>query len=202
MDSIPLISACTSSSMNKKTLRKALLQYRRLLPESEFAKRNQHLLDALYEFIKDREARTIHVFLPIKRNKEFDIQPLLPRLWKDGIRTMISATDFKRQTMEHFWLESGTKLQENSIGIPEPMDATSADLTEADLILVPLLGADRKGHRIGYGGGYYDRLLEGYEGESVGISLATLFDKLGTDSWDIAVNSLLFYGGSSSLRKP
>jgi 5-formyltetrahydrofolate cyclo-ligase len=46
----------------------------------------------------------------------------------------------------------------NRLGIPEPADTDASLAPDAlDVVLVPLLGFDRRGHRLGFGGGYYDR---------------------------------------------
>jgi 5-formyltetrahydrofolate cyclo-ligase len=63
-------------------------------------------------------------------------------------------------SLKHYELRPDTPLPENRWGIPEPA-ATGADVSPAafSAVLVPLLAVDRAGHRVGYGGGFYDRLL-------------------------------------------
>jgi 5-formyltetrahydrofolate cyclo-ligase len=51
-------------------------------------------------------------------------------------------------------------FQTNEYNIPEPLDQETADPSELDLVLVPLLAFDLQGYRVGYGKGYYDRYLK------------------------------------------
>ena len=72
---------------------------------------------------------------------------------------VVPVTNFKELTLSHYLLTSTTELAENKWGILEPLAAEPMAETAIDLILVPLLGFDKQGHRIGYGKGFYDRFL-------------------------------------------
>ncbi len=170
-----------------------LLDYRRMLSDGEYQKRNEYLCQSVLKIVREKDFKTIHTFLPIRRNGEPDMTPIFKTLWDEGRRIMVSKTDFESKVMAHFWLELETKLEINRLGIPEPINAKPTTMQEADAILVPLLAGDKHGSRIGYGGGFYDRLLANYTGESIGLSLATLFDHLGTEEWDVPVSHVLFY---------
>jgi 5-formyltetrahydrofolate cyclo-ligase len=63
--------------------------------------------------------------------------------------------DHKRLTFAPWW--PGMAIAANRFGIPEPAGATQLAPDAMDVVLVPLLGFDRNGHRLGFGGGYYDR---------------------------------------------
>jgi len=104
---------------------------------------------------------------------------------------MVPKTDLQSKQMTHSWHTHDTKLEINSWGIPEPVDAQSADFNDADLVIVPLLVGDKFGNRIGYGGGYYDNLLKGFRGHTVGLSLFTLVDSLAVDPWDVPLEVIL-----------
>lgn len=82
------------------------------------------------------------------------------------------------------------KLELSKFGIWEPV---GSDPVVPDLILVPGLAFDRKGYRIGYGGGFYDRYLENYHGET--ISLAFDFQKqdFQVENFDMNVKKIYFY---------
>jgi 5-formyltetrahydrofolate cyclo-ligase len=176
---------------NKALLRRTVLHYRKLLAHPEYARRNELLCNRLLECVQMRNARCIHLFLPIAHNNEPDVRPLLPKWWKEGRRTMVSKTDFATKTLTHHWLTSSTPLVENHLGIPEPLHPDPADVRQADLILVPLLMADKSGQRIGYGGGFYDRLLRETQAYSAGLCLAPLVDELNAEPWDTPLDACI-----------
>ena len=105
------------------------------------------------------KVQTMHGFLSIAKNKEPDISPLFNKIWSEGMQLMVPKTDFMFKQLRHYYLDANTRLVENKKGIPEPIDAEEGSFEEADLVLVPLLVSDQQGYRIGYGGGYYDKLL-------------------------------------------
>ena len=88
-------------------------------------------------------------------------------------------------------MTQSTELVTNSWGIPEPVGAEAADFEEVELLIVPLLVGDKQGNRIGYGGGYYDKLLKAFRGHSVGVSLFAKVDRLDLDPWDIPIDVIL-----------
>ena len=65
--------------------------------------------------------------------------------------------------------ETGDTLKENSFGIKEPNGTKKYPPEEIDFIIVPLICADKNRNRIGFGGGYYDRYLSNYKGDTIGI---------------------------------
>ena len=179
--------------ITKSLLRKMALHYRQLLSEEEYQRRNDSLNKQLLAYIHERDAKAVHVYLPISKNREPDFTSLFPLLWQEGRRIMTSKTDVKSKTQTHFWLEADTQIVRSRWGIPEPEHAPLANIEDADLILVPLLLADKKGHRIGYGGGYYDRLLKDVQAHTIGVSLGSLVDRIDVDAWDVPLNEVLAY---------
>ncbi len=178
--------------ISKTLLRKVLLDYRRLLYTEVYLKRNGLLCKNLLDFIKNENFKTIHTFLPIEKNNEPDITRIFPDLLESGGEIIISKTNFEKKTQEHFFLDEDTRLEKNNMGIPEPVDAQPADINEVDLILVPLLVADKMGNRIGYGGGYYDRLLKETSAMKVGLSLSPPLDKIiQAEDWDISLDKII-----------
>jgi 5-formyltetrahydrofolate cyclo-ligase len=64
------------------------------------------------------------------------------------------------EKMQAILVDEDTVYQTNQWGITEPTSGASLDLSEIDLVLVPLLVFDESGYRVGYGKGFYDRFLE------------------------------------------
>jgi 5-formyltetrahydrofolate cyclo-ligase len=95
-------------------------------------------------------------YVPI--GEEADVMPLLARLAGRGHPTALPAvTERGRPLVFRAW-SPGEDLQPGWYGIPCP--AGSAPECRPDVVLVPLLAFDRRGHRLGHGAGFYDRTLE------------------------------------------
>ncbi|MEH6515507.1 MAG: 5-formyltetrahydrofolate cyclo-ligase [Halioglobus sp.] len=85
--------------------------------------------------------------------------------------------------------EPGTELRDNHFGIPEPRSDGIAHKTP-DLICLPLVGWNKRGTRLGMGGGYYDRYLH-HAGTTTTVGLAYALqesEQLPQDSWDVALD--------------
>lgn len=101
------------------------------------------------------------------------------------------------QTIHPFWVtDSETQLDKTKIGIlePNPLICRKADWAEVDAILVPGLGFDPLGFRLGYGKGFYDRLLADVPDlPSIGVGFLEqkVDEALPTDEWDRPVQELL-----------
>ena len=173
-------------------MRESALLRRKAISQDTYELLNSSLTDQLLKLIQSKNYQAIHFFLPIEKNNEPDFRKLFPVLWKEGRRIIVSKTHFKSKTLTHYWLEPSTMLVENSWGIPEPVDATQTSIENAELIVVPLLLADRSSHRIGYGGGFYDKLLADYHGNTVGVSLFPPIEKVPVEPWDIPLQKILF----------
>lgn len=161
--------------MNKSALRKDYLQRRETLPEQAIQERSQQLCDLFFREFNLQEVSHLHCFLPIKQKKEVDTWLIIRRVWKEYPQTglVVSCTDWGNRRMEHFHLQEGTALRESKLGIPEPVNAPACPATKIDLVLLPLLAFDRRGQRVGYGAGFYDRFLAECvpQTKKVGLSL-------------------------------
>ena len=88
---------------------------------------------------------------------EIDPLPLVERLARDGLRTCLPVVQPLGNPLIFRAWEPGQPLVARTWGIREPAD--DAPIAEPDVLLAPLLAFDRRGVRLGYGGGYYDRTL-------------------------------------------
>ncbi len=147
----------------KETIRRAALARRQALPAAEIAQRSQMLCDQLFQHFPVAEWRWLHLFLPLAQLNEPDTWLITRRIWAEGlaVRLAVPVVQPDGASLKHYELTPDTPLHLNRWGIPEPEATTATEVLPAafDAVLVPLLAVDAAGHRVGYGGGFYDRFL-------------------------------------------
>ena len=99
----------------------------------------------------------IGVFLSLR--EEIDTRPLLQVLWRRGWQVYLPFTPGKGRALFFLPYREGEALEPDALGIPAPKDRAEARLpgNRLDLVIVPLVAWDNGGHRLGMGGGFYDR---------------------------------------------
>ena len=112
-----------------------------------------------------------HVFLSITKKNEIKTEPLLSIIQGKDKHVVIPKT-FPNGVLKNYLLTDGVCIKENALGIPEPEDGIEISEKQLDVVFVPMLAFDQKGHRVGYGGGYYDRLLKKCKPEIIKIGLS------------------------------
>jgi 5-formyltetrahydrofolate cyclo-ligase len=85
---------------------------------------------------------------------------------------IVSKSDFQSRNMTHFLLTDNTTIKKNEYNIPEPVNGIEVPSTKIEVVFVPLLAFDKKGHRIGYGKGFYDKFLSECKTETIKIGLS------------------------------
>jgi 5-formyltetrahydrofolate cyclo-ligase len=140
-----------------------------------------------------RQSATVLLYRAVRG--EADTRLLARDAWDSGKRVFLPRCrpGLKGQ-MDMLACAGPHELVLSAQGIPEPPASAPALEEQPDgpvLIVTPGLGFDRHGHRLGYGGGYYDRLLATCSGVSVGLAFrCQIVDNLPHDPWDIPVNAL------------
>ena len=145
----------------KNEIRKIALTNRKTLSSSEIEYKSKLII---HEFIKSfslQEISTIHIFLPIIKQNEINTFPLIEYIKTNFPHIKIIVPKVIENTNEMLALELilDCDLIENKWGIPEPCNEIIYNPSQIDLIILPLLGFDLLGNRVGYGKGFYDRFL-------------------------------------------
>lgn len=138
----------------KKILRGERLTARDALSESERNNYSLAICQAAFELLKDKSQKIISLFLPIR--SEVNLQPLLVSLSHNGFRVCLPVVQ-DRETIIFREYIAGAELVDAGFGTLAPDD--SMTVLDPDIMLMPLSAFDRFGGRIGYGGGYYDRVI-------------------------------------------
>lgn len=113
-----------------------------------------------------------HIFLPILEKKEVNTEYLMHILQGKDKSIVVSQADFETGEMKHFLLQENTIFKISEYGIPEPVSGIEISPNILDVIFVPLLAYDKKGNRVGYGKGFYDRFLKKCNAETIFVGLS------------------------------
>ena len=176
--------------MDKKELRSQIRQKKRAMTEEEICQRSEALGKLFAESNLYKEAKTIYGYLPY--NQEVRTVAMLEQAIRDGKR--VAVPKVYGEEMRFIFIEDMSAVEKGYAGIPEPVaDGPVAD-DETALVLMPGLAFDPQGHRIGYGGGFYDRFLEKEPGHPT-LALCYEFQMLphlDTEEHDIPVDCVLW----------
>ena len=135
---------------------------RRSMSVDEVRDQSGAIRELFFEHFDLSGVRYLHCFLSIANFNEIDTTPIFERLWREfpEVKTVVPRISSGGDGMlESVVYAADTPLFENSWGIFEPAHDELVLPTEIDIVLVPLLCFDCRGHRLGYGKGFYDRFL-------------------------------------------
>lgn len=182
--------------MTKKELRKIYLKRRMDLLRAEYEQLNQQLCAQLFKAVDLRKINVLHTFLPIERTREVNTWLIIERLNREYPHVRISVPKINNETaeLEHYYLEGRDQLKNNTWEIPEPVYGIPTPVEKIDAVLVPLLAFDKRGHRLGYGRGFYDRFLASCRADctKIGLSFFEGEEKIdGISEKDVALDLIL-----------
>ncbi|KGO86415.1 5-formyltetrahydrofolate cyclo-ligase [Flavobacterium rivuli WB 3.3-2 = DSM 21788] len=157
--------------MTKQELRKKYKELRQAMPLD--VTQDESLAIANKLLTLDIWSKTyFHIFLAMENQKEVHTDFILNILAGKDKEVIVSRSDFESCSMVHYLLTDNTKLVLSSYGIPEPVEGIEVPPAKMDVVFVPLLAFDKKGHRVGYGKGFYDRFLAECKPDVIKIGLS------------------------------
>jgi 5-formyltetrahydrofolate cyclo-ligase len=146
-----------------------------------------------------REAKTIGI--TISRQPEVDTFQIIRKAWEEDKEVAIPKCLPAKREMVFRSFKRFSQLEMVYSGLYEPIPSVTAEIhvREIDLMVVPGLAFTPSGFRLGFGGGYYDRLLADYSGTTVSLAFQLqIFPKLPTETHDIPVSKLITEEGAVS----
>ena len=177
----------------KAELRKKILQEMKALSQEQKQAMDRVLTERFLQHPFYQEAKTIATYLSFPH--EFQTQELIEQALKDGKKVLIPKT-YPQRRME-FVVYDPQQLVKTSFGLLEPQgDLEVVKPSQIDLIHVPGLAFTREGYRIGYGGGYYDRYLENFAGQSLSTIYPFQVQEFNLEDHDIPVQEVLVDEGN------
>ncbi len=131
-------------------------------------KKEQQITTLLFHSKLWKEAQTIGMVRA--QSFELNTEPIMKKALSQGKKVVVPKTLPERQ-LNFYEVDENTTYQLSDFGIEEPMNNLVIAKKDIDLILVPGLIFSKKGYRIGFGKGYYDRFLEDFSGKTCGLVL-------------------------------
>jgi 5-formyltetrahydrofolate cyclo-ligase len=145
----------------KQTLRQSIIAGRAALPQDLHARLSREITAHLLELPPYREACTVLGYMHF--GAEFVSEPWLQQVLRDGKRLLLPKVNSATRELDVYHVEEvDTQLAPGAYGIREPLPERCTRLErldEIDFILLPGVAFGRDGARLGYGGGFYDKLL-------------------------------------------
>ena len=176
--------------MDKTALRKEIREKKRTMTPEQIEKASHALAQQFFVTSYYREAKTLYGYLPY--NQEVRTEPILLQALKDGKK--VAVPKVYGDTMRFIYLEDMNGIENGYAGIPEPVADEPVAADETALVLMPGLAFDKEGHRIGYGGGFYDKFLSA-EPDHPTVALCYDFQmlpNLETEEFDVPVDLVLW----------
>jgi 5-formyltetrahydrofolate cyclo-ligase len=177
----------------KQALRKEKIRWRSSLSAEEALVKAQRIADTVRALPEYARARTILFYVSAKAN-EVDTHALIREALSRGVRALVPVTDFDRRELIVSELKNMDELAPVRFGLLEPRGDSirPTDPRDADVIIVPGVAFDRECRRMGFGGGYYDRLLATSNATTIALSYdGQLVELVPTDANDMPVDILV-----------
>ncbi len=179
--------------MTKEELRTYYRLKRSRLSDETIRSGSLGIATSLLRWLSGHPVAVIHSFLPAPEKKEVDTFLILKALTDNfpGITCVAPRMTGQKRQLAHYRYTPGAPLRHNRQGIPEPAPSIPFSPSQIDLVLVPLLAFDQTGHRVGYGGGFYDIFLAECRSDTIkaGLSLFPPVSAIAdTGPWDIRLD--------------
>ncbi|MCF0142246.1 MAG: 5-formyltetrahydrofolate cyclo-ligase [Parasporobacterium sp.] len=172
--------------MTKQEIRKDISAKKKAMTEEQIAAQSAALCEKFLATEAYKNAEVVYAYAPY--NQEVRLNPIIEQAWKDGKKVALPKV-FGETDMEFFYITAFDQLEPGCMGIPEPnakitLSPFTLAMDKEALIIMPGLAFDKDGHRIGYGGGYYDRYLESHKGTKF-TKIALAYDFQMVDHLDV-----------------
>lgn len=181
--------------LQKQRLREEILEKLHNISKEEKEKRVKHLKERLFSLEEFKKAKCVMFY--VSKHYEVDTHEMIDESIAMGKKVVVPITLKEEKMLKPSELKDREKeLIKSHYGIHEPREKhiRPVPLEEVDLMVVPGLAFDKGGHRLGHGGGYYDRFLEKAPPDMTTVALAFDFqvvNELPRHSTDVPVSRIL-----------
>ena len=161
--------------LKKAEIRKQIRKRLRAMPRDAYENRSRKIHDQLFQTLEWKHAKTVGVTVSIF--PEVDTYGIIEKGWESGKQIAVPKCFPETRTMRFYVITNFDQLEKGYFGLYEPVidEAEEIPKTAIDLLLVPGVGFTKQGFRLGMGGGYYDRFLTDFSGNTVSLCFTEQF---------------------------
>lgn len=188
----------------KIAMRKRYLEMRRALDPDRKSKMDQKIFSVFTSLVSYRYADTVLIYYP--KPREVNTLPIIEAALASGKRVALPLCREQNSQMDYYYINSLDDLEEGLYGIPapkkdcEPFDKSNQG--KSVIAVIPALSFDKKGYRLGYGKGYYDRYMSNLKASCVGLVYTDFIaESLPIGRYDLRVDLLVTEKGVKLVEK-
>jgi 5-formyltetrahydrofolate cyclo-ligase len=190
------------SKESKQHVRTTFKEYRSAYSDFSWKLLSHKIQRGFLKHMETENPTSVACYIHSNVSREVHTDLIISTCLKQGITVMVPRVVDFESNMELVELTNSTPLRESKWGIMEPDSMVMGTDMLPDVILVPMLGVDRFGYRLGYGKGYYDRFLTGKALTKIGLSPEScIVHQLPVDSFDIPMDYVITECGVLRINK-
>ncbi len=184
-----------NDALLKQQTRKKFRALRQAISFSYRESAAQQAAQILLQAIHFQQSKTIACYIAV--NDEFLTQPIIEAIWQTHKQCYLPVLTAENTLQFAHYAEQDV-MQANRYGIPEPVNTHRIPAEQLDMVILPLLAFDLQGHRLGTGGGYYDKTFAFLKTKSathpllIGLGFAAQqADHLPNENFDVDLDAVL-----------
>lgn len=178
--------------LEKTKLRKKMLEQLQILPKEKRLSYSQVIYLTLFSQPEWKNANVIGV--TISTRNEINTKPIIEKAWKEGKKVVVPKCNSGNNSLDFRRIDSFDEVAKGYYSLEEPIMAVTTPYCKEsiDFLIVPGVVFDKTGIRIGFGGGYYDRYLSDYKGNTTSLAYELqIIEKIPNEQHDIPVGTII-----------
>lgn len=179
-------------TLDKKLIRNDIKKQLKDLPHSFYEEASLIIKERLLNQLSIINSTTIA--LTYSRQREVDTKRIIEALWALGKQVALPKCNPKDHSMDFYLVTNLNQLETVYLDLMEPNPEKTVKINKEniDVVIVPGVVFEREGFRIGYGGGYYDRYLMGFNGDTISLAFQLqIVDSVPKEEHDIPVQWII-----------
>lgn len=176
----------------KKVIRKTILSLRNAVPREKRERLSKVICNRFTRLDEVKMCYSLMIFFSF--GSEVDTDDIIRWAWKHKKKVVVPLCKPETKELAVFAIATFDDVEPGYYGIREPKRALLQPVAkkEIDLVVVPAVAFDRRGHRVGYGGGYYDRFLANMGAPRIGLAFSCqIIPEAPINQYDHAVDGIV-----------